>query len=149
MSESEVSNSSEPEVCICGYPRDGLSTKNTPCPECGSIVLAKYKSSFSYYGWNVALLGAGITFVHVLFLMVSIDMGLEPPEFLILLPWQYLSMPLGVFSVFCTVISMVKREPKRKSIRNVGMALISGLLFPVGGFIALLIYVSGGGYWTV
>lgn len=149
MSESEVSNSSEPEVCICGYPRDGLSTKNTPCPECGSIVLAKYKSSFSYYGWNVALLGAGIAFVHVLFLMVSIDMGLEPPEILFFTPWLFICVPLGGLSLLYAVISVVKREPKRKSVRNVGMALLSALLFPVGGFIALLIYVAGGGMWTV
>ena len=149
MSESEVSNSSEPEVCICGYPRDGLSTKNTPCPECGSIVLAKYKSSFSYYGFNVALLGAGIAFVHVLFLMVSIDMGLEPPEILFFTPWLFICVPLGGLSLLYAVISVVKREPKRKSVRNVGMALLSALLFPVGGFIALLIYVAGGGMWTV
>ena len=150
MEETVHTNSVDDEpICVCGYSKSGLPETDHPCPECGSTALATYKSSFSYYGWNVGFLGAGIAFVHCLFLVVSVDMGFSPPEFLIALPWLMISMPFGVLSLFYTVISMVKREPKRRSLRNVGMALISGLLFPVGGFIALLIYVSGGGYWTV
>lgn len=136
-------------LCVCGYSKIGLPETDHPCPECGSVLLAAYQSSYSYYGWNVALLGAGIAFVHSLFVLVSIDMGLEPPEILFFAPWLFICVPLGGLSLLYAVISVVKREPKRKSVRNVGMALLSALLFPVGGFIALLIYVAGGGMWTV
>ena len=67
----EKSADDEP-VCICGYPRTGLPAIDTPCPECGSIVAAAYKGSFSYHGWNAALLGAGISVVHLLGVMVAL-----------------------------------------------------------------------------
>ena len=120
-----------------------------PCPECGSTKLAVYQSSFSYYGWIQAWLGAEISFVHSVVIFGTLGMSLELPDILYYGPWLYVSVPLGFLSLLCTVVSMVKREPKRKSVRNVGMALLSGLLFPVAGFIALLIYVAGGGMWTV
>ena len=58
-------------------------------------------------------------------------------------------MPLGVLSLLYAVISKVRREPKRKLRRNVGMALLSVLLLPVAGFVAFLLYVASGGLWTV
>ena len=136
-------------LCVCGYPKSGLHSMASPCPECGSTELATYASSFSYYGWNVALLGVGITVVHGLFLLISFDMGFPPPETFFAPPWVFVSMPLGVLSLLYAVISKVRREPKRKWRRNVGMALLSILLLPVAGFVALLLYVAGGGLWTV
>ena len=136
-------------VCICGYPRIGLPETDHPCPECGSTRLAVYQGSFSYYGWIFACAGSLISFVHSVVVLGTLTMSLEMPEILYFGPWLYVSVPLGFLSLFCTAVSMVKREPRRKSVRNIGMALISGLLFPVGGFIALIIYVAGGGMWTV
>ena len=136
-------------LCVCGYPKSGLHSMESPCPECGSTELATYASSFSYYGWNVAVLGVGITVVHGLFLLISFDMGFPPPEIFFAPPWVFVSMPLGVLSLLYAVISKVRREPKRKWRRNVGMALLSILLLPVAGFVALLLYVAGGGLWTV
>ena len=97
----------------------------------------------------MALLGVGITVVHGLFLLISFDMGFPPPEIFFAPPWVFVSMPLGVLSLLYAVISKVRREPKRKWRRNVGMALLSILLLPVAGFVALLLYVAGGGLWTV
>ena len=136
-------------LCVCGYPKSGLHSMESPCPECGSIEPATYASSFSYYGWNVALLGVGMTVVHGLFLLISFDMGFPPPEIFFAPPWVFVSMPLGVLSLLYAVISKVRREPKRKWRRNVGMALLSVMLLPVAGFVALLLYVAGGGLWTV
>ena len=136
-------------VCICGYSRIGLPETDHPCPECGSTKLAVYQSSFSYYGWIFACAGSLISFVHSAVVLGTLTMSLEMPEILYFGPWLYVSVPLGFLSLFCTAVSMVKREPRRKSVRNIGMALLSGLLFPVGGFIALIIYVAGGGMWTV
>ena len=136
-------------LCVCGYPKSGLHGMESPCPECGSTELATYASSFSYYGWNVALLGVGITVVHGLFLWISLDVGFQPPEILLAPPWVLVSMPLGVLSLLYALISKVRREPKRKLRRNVGMALLSVLLLPVVGFVAFLLYVASGGLWTV
>lgn len=136
-------------LCVCGYSKVGLPETDHPCPECGSSKLAVYQSSFSYYGWVMAFAGAWISFVHSVIVLGTLIGSLELPEVIYLGPWLFVSVPLGFFSLICTVISMVKREPRRKSARNVGVALLSGLLFPVGGFILLLIYVALGGMWTV
>ena len=146
-------------LCVCGYSKVGLPEIDHPCPECGSTKLAVYQSSYSYYGWNVALLGAGISVVQILtiFNYDSLttynthkysdlyykysDLVME----LLQLSWLYVCVPLGGLSLLYTGISLVKREPKRKSVRNICMALISGLGLPIGIIINLLIYVAGGG----
>ena len=139
----------EDPICVCGYSKSGLPSLESLCPECGSTKLAVYQSSFSYYGWVMACAGAMISFVHSVVVLGTLIGSLELPEVFYFGPWLFVSVPLGFFSLICTVVSMVKREPRRKSVRNVGVALLSGLLFPVGGFILLLIYVALGGMWTV
>ena len=149
----------EEPLCVCGYSKVGLPEIDHPCPECGSTKLAVYQSSYSYYGWKVALLGAGISVVQILtiFNYDSLttynthkysdlyykysDLVME----LLQLSWLYVCVPLGGLSLLYTGISLVKREPKRKSVRNICMALISGLGLPIGIIINLLIYVAGGG----
>ena len=107
-------------VCICGYPRIGLPATDSPCPECGSIVLAAYKGSFSYHGWNAALLGAGISVVHLLGYMVALL--LDEYALNILFTFAILFI-LGWFidflSLLFTVMSIFMREKKRRSLRNV------------------------------
>ena len=136
--------------CVCGYSKVGLPEADHPCPECGSIKLAVYQSSFSYYGWILGGLGTWISFVHSVVgagLLLS-SLPMSPLLFFGL--WVFICVPLGILSLICTAISMVKREPRRKSVRNVGFALVSGLLFPVALFIALIIdVVVFGGMWTV
>ena len=143
-------------LCVCGYSKVGLPEIDHPCPECGSTKLAVYQSSYSYYGWNVALLGSGISVVQILtiFNFDSLttynthkysDLVME----LLQLSWLYVCVPLGGLSLLYTGISLVKREPKRKSVRNICMALISGLGQPIGIIIYLLIDVAQGGMWTV
>ena len=150
MEETVHTSSPDDEpLCVCGYSKVGLPEADHPCPECGSTKLAVYQSSFSYYGWVMACAGAMISFVHSVVVLATLIGSLELPEVFYFGPWLFVSVPLGFFSLICTVVSMVKREPRRKSVRNVGVALLSGLLFPVGGFILLLIYVALGGMWTV
>lgn len=137
-------------ICVCGYSKVGLPEADHPCPECGSIKLAVYQSSFSYYGWILGGLGTWISFVHSVVGAGSLLSSMFLPEIFFFGPWLYICVPLGMLSLICTAISMVKREPRRKSVRNVGFALVSGLLFPVGLFIALIIDVLVfGGMWTV
>ena len=138
-------------LCVCGYSKVGLPEIDHPCPECGSTKLAVYQSSYSYDGWKVALLGAGISVVQILTIFILdssrtynyklTDLVYE----LLQLSWLYVCVPLGGLSLLFTGISLVKREPKRKSVRNICMALISGLGLPIGIIIILLIYVAGGG----
>ena len=125
-------------ICICGYPKIGLPQIDDPCPECGSIVLAKYKSSFSYYGWNVALLSLGAAVLHFLILLVLVSVGGNFPEELVFMPWFSISFPLGCLSLFFTVMSMSMREQKRRSLRNVILAIASAVVFPIAGFVILL-----------
>ena len=138
-------------LCVCGYSKVGLPEIDHPCPECGSTKLAVYQSSYSYYGWNVALLGAGISAVQILTIFIldsstTYNYKLTDLVFELLeLSWLYVCVPLGGLSLLYTGISLVKREPKRKSVRNICMALISGLGLPIGIIINLLIYVAGGG----
>ena len=140
----------EQPICVCGYSKVGLPETDHPCPECGSTKLAVSRSSFSYYGWILGGLGTWISFVHSVVGAGSLLSSMNLPGIIFLGPWLYICVPLGILSLFCTTISMVKREPRRKSIRNVGFALVSGLLFPVGLFIALIIDVLVfGGIWTV
>ena len=137
-------------LCVCGYSKVGLPETDHPCPECGSTKLAVYQSSFSYYGWVLASAGAFISFVHSMASAVSFLNSLYLPEIIYVGPWLFICVPLGILSLFCTAISMVKREPRRKSARNVGLALVSGLLLPIALFIALIIDVLVfGGMWTV
>ena len=138
-------------LCVCGYSKVGLPEIDHPCPECGSTKLAVYQSSYSYYGWNVALLGAGISVVQILTIFIldsSTTYNYKLTDLvseLLELSWLYVCVPLGGLSLLYTGISLVKREPKRKSVRNICMALISGLGLPIGIIINLLIYVAGGG----
>ena len=77
-------------LCVCGYSKVGLPGTDHPCPECGSTKSAVYHGSYSYYGWNVALLGAGISFAHTLFVIVCAGIDFEPPEVLFLVPSFFL-----------------------------------------------------------
>ena len=140
----------EDPICVCGYSKVGLPETDHPCPECGSTKLAVYQSSFSYYGWILGGLGTWISFVHSVVGAGLLLNNLLPMSSLFYGLWVFICVPLGMLSLICTAISMVKREPRRKSVRNVGFALASGLLFPVGLFIALIIDVLVfGGMWTV
>ena len=138
-------------LCVCGYSKVGLPEIDHPCPECGSTKLAVYQSSYSYYGWNVALLGAGISVVQILTIFIldssrTYNYKLTDLVFeLLQLSWLYVCVPLGGLSLLYTGISLVKREPKRKSVRNICMALISGLGNPIGIIIYWIIYVAGSG----
>ena len=132
-------------LCVCGYSKVGLPEIDHPCPECGSTKLAVYQSSYSYYGWNVALLGAGISVAQTLTIFILDGSTPELLAKLYDLSWLYVCVPLGGLSLLYTGISLVKREPKRKSVRNICMALISGLGLPIGIILNLLIYVAGGG----
>ncbi|MGB0325880.1 MAG: hypothetical protein ACPGGL_10175 [Phycisphaerales bacterium] len=146
-------------LCVCGYSKVGLPEIDHPCPECGSTKLAVYQSSYSYYGWNVALLGAGISVVQILTIFFHdilttyntykySDLYYKYSDLLekfLELSWLYVCVPLGGLSLLYTGISLVKREPKRKSVRNICMALISGLGLPIGLIIFWIIYVAGSG----
>ena len=140
----------EGPICVCGYSMVGLPETDHPCPECGSTKLAVYQSSFSYYGWILGGLGTWISFVHSVVGAGLFLNNLLPMSLFFYGPWMFICVPLGILSLICTAISMVKREPRRKSVRNVGFALVSGLLFPIALFIALIIdVVVFGGMWTV
>lgn len=137
-------------LCVCGYPKSGLPSLESLCPECGSTKLAVYKPSFSYYGWILGGLGTWISFVHSVVGAGSLLNSMFFPELFFFGPWLYICVPLGMLSLICTAISMVKREPRRKSVRNIGFALVSGLLFPAAIFVALIVeVVVFGGMWTV
>ena len=60
-------------------------------------------------------------------------------------PWLFMAMPLGVLSLLFTVLSIRKREPKRRSLRNVGLALFAALFYPVASFLIFLFVMSQGG----
>ena len=125
-------------VCICGYPRTGLPAIDSACPECGSIVLAAYKGSFSYYGWNAGLLSLGAAVLHFLILLIMISVGSFIPEDLFFAPWWLCTLSLGGLSLFFTVMSMFMREQKRRSLRNVILAIASVVVLPIVGFVILL-----------
>ena len=116
-------------ICVCGYSKVGLPEADHPCPECGSTKLAVYQSSWSHTGWQLAVAGTWSSFALsvVVFGLYLTDNIMSVIHFI----WYFISVLFGIFSLFHTGISMVKREPKRKSIRNVGLALVAGLLFPV------------------
>lgn len=140
----------EDPICVCGYSKVGLPETDHPCPECGSTKLAVYQSSFSYYGWILGGLGTWISFVHSVVGAGLLLNNLLPMSSLFYGLWLFICVPLSILSLICTAISMVKREPRRKSVRNVAFALVSGLLFPVALFMALFIDVLVfGGMWTV
>ena len=123
-------------ICVCGYSKVGLPEADHPCPECGSTKLAVYQSSWSHTGWQLAVVGACSSFtlsVVVIGLRLTKNIMSESH-----LSWYFMSVIFGLLSLFHTAISMVKREPKRKSIRNVGLALVSGLLVPV---VILMIWI--------
>lgn len=125
-------------VCIYGYPRIGLPAIGSPCPECGSIVAAAYKGSFSYYGWNAGLLSLGAAVLHFLILLIMISVGSFIPEDLFFAPWWLCTLSLGGLSLFFTVMSMFMREQKRRSLRNVILAIASVVVLPIVGFVILL-----------
>ena len=55
----------EEPICVCGYPKSGLPTIESPCPECGSTVLAVYKRSLSYIGWRLGVVAGLIALLHI------------------------------------------------------------------------------------
>ena len=121
-------------ICVCGHSKVGLPEADHPCPECGSTKLAVYKPSFSYTGWRLAEVGTPFALLQ-LFLMC----------FESHVPWLFFAMPLGVLSLLFTVISIRKREPKRRSRRNVVRALFLILFYPAAlVFISLFVMSQGG-----
>ena len=119
----------EDPICVCGYSKVGLPETDHPCPECGSTKLAVYQSSWSHTGWQLAVVGACSSFtLSVVVIGLRLTNNIMSGSHL---SWYFISVLFGLGSLFHTAISMVKREPKRKSIRNVGLALVSGLLVPV------------------
>ena len=124
-------------LCVCGYSKVGLPEIDHPCPECGSIVLAAYKGSFSYYGWNAGLLSLGAAVLHFLILLIMISVGSFIPEDLFFAPWWLCTLSLGGLSLFFTVMSMFMREQKRRSLRNVILAIASVVVLPIVGFVIL------------
>ena len=132
------SNQSDPPpdepLCVCGYPKSVLPSLESLCPECGSTKLAVYKPSFSCTGWRLAEVGTPFALLQ-LFLMC----------FESHVPWLFFAMPLGVLSLLFTVISIRKREPKRRSLRNVVLALFLILFYPAAlVFISLFVMSQGG-----
>ena len=135
MEETVHTSSPDDEpICVCGYSKVGLPEADYPCPECGSTKLAVYKPSFSYTGWRLAEVGTPFVLLQ-LFLMC----------FESHVPWLFFAMPLGVLSLLFTVISIRKREPKRRSRRNVVRALFLILFYPAAlVFISLFVMSQGG-----
>ena len=135
MEETVYTTSLDDEpICVCGYSKVGLPEADHPCPECGSTKLAVYKPSFSYTGWRLAEVGTPFALLQ-LFLMC----------FESHVPWLFFAMPLGVLSLLFTVISIRKREPKRRSLRNVVRALFLILFYPAAlVFISLFVMSQGG-----
>ena len=135
MEETVHTSSPDDEpICVCGYSKVGLPEADHPCPECGSTKLAVYKPSFSYTGWRLAEVGTPFALLQ-LFLMC----------FESHVPWLFFAMPLGVLSLLFTVISIRKREPKRRSLRNVVRALFLILFYPAAlVFISLFVMSQGG-----
>ena len=135
MEETVHTSSPDDEpICVCGYSKVGLPEADHPCPECGSTKLAVYKPSFSYTGWRLAEVGTPFALLQ-LFLMC----------FESHVPWLFFAMPLGVLSLLFTVISIWKREPKRRSLRNVVLALFLILFYPAAlVFISLFVMSQGG-----
>ena len=135
MEETIHTSSPDDEpICFCGYSKVGLPEADHPCPECGSTKLAVYKPSFSYTGWRLAEVGTPFALLQ-LFLMC----------FESHVPWLFFAMPLGVLSLLFTVISIRKREPKRRSLRNVVRALFLILFYPAAlVFISLFVMSQGG-----
>ena len=124
----------EDPICVCGYSKVGLAETDQPCPECGSTKLAVYKPSFSYTGWRLAEVGTPFALLQI-FLMC----------FETTVPWLFFAMPLGVLSLLFTVISIRKREPKRRSLRNVVRALFLILFYPAASVLISLFVMSQGG----
>ena len=117
-------------LCVCGYSKVGLPETDHPCPECGSTVLAAYKPSYSYTGWCLGAAGTHIAVIHLPLGCVVVTL-LDGEDDLFHVPWLFMTMPLGVLSLLFTVLSIRKREPKRRSLDNVVWALFAVLFYPV------------------
>ena len=131
-------------LCVCGYPKSGLPSLESLCPECGSTKLAVYKPSLSYTGWRLGTAGSYIAFIHLPLGFIVFTL-LDAEDDLFHIPWLFMAMPLGVLSLLFTVISIRKREPKRRSLRNVGLALFAALFYPAASFLIFLFVMSQGG----
>ena len=117
-------------LCVCGYSKSGLPSLESLCPECGSTKLAVYKPSLSYTGWRLGTAGFYIAFIHLPLVFVVFTL-LDAEDDLFHVPWLLMAMPLGVLSLLFTVLSIRKREPKRRSLGNVSLALFAILFYPV------------------
>ena len=135
MEETVHTTSPDDEpICVCGYSKVGLPEADHPCPECGSTKLAVYKPSFSYTGWRLAEVGTPFALLQLFLMCIESHV-----------PWLFFAMPLGVLSLLFTVISIRKREPKRRSRRNVVRALFLILFYPAAlVFISLFVMSQGG-----
>ena len=135
MEETVYTTSLDDEpICVCGYSKVGLPEADHPCPECGSTKLAVYKPSFSYTGWRLAEVGTPFALLQIFLMCFESHV-----------PWLFFAMPLGVLSLLFTVISIRKREPKRRSRRNVVRSLFLILFYPAAlVFISLFVMSQGG-----
>ena len=145
-------------LCVCGYSKIGLPSLESLCPECGSTKLAVYKPSFSYTGWRLGAAGTYIAVLHFplgCFVIMLLESSRTAIRFLgvfganaddlFRVPWLFMAMPLGVLSLLFTVISIRKREPKRRSLRNVGLALFAALFYPAASVLIFLFVMWEGG----
>ena len=156
------SNQSDPPpdepLCVCGYRKSGLPSLESLCPECGCTKLAVYKPSLSYTGWRLGAAGTYVAVIHlplgcvVMMLLESSQTAIRflrifgiTADDLFRVPWLFMAMPLGVLSLLFTVLSIRKREPKRRSLRNVGLALFAALFYPAASFLIFLFVMSQGG----
>jgi cytochrome bd-type quinol oxidase subunit 2 len=74
--------------------------------------------------------GSYIAFIHLPLGFIVFTL-LDAEDDLFHVPWLFMAMPLGVLSLLFTVISIRKREPKRRSLGNVSRALFAILFYPV------------------
>ena len=93
-------------------------------------MLAAYKPSYSYTGWCLGAAGTYIALIHLPLGCVVVTL-LDAGDDLFHVPWLFMTMPLGVLSLLFTVLSIRKREPKRRSLGNVVLALFAVLFYPV------------------
>ena len=93
-------------------------------------MLAAYKPSYSYTGWCLGAAGAHIAFIHLPLGFVVFTL-LDTGDDLFHVPWLFMTMPLGLLSLLFTVLSIRKREPIRRSLGNVSLALFAILFYPV------------------